>query len=615
MKRIVIIALMSVFAMLGVLPANAQIDDMYRDYREVYRDTILVTDKKEVTVSGDKYTDPYQVVSNPLRQNWFVFATGGAHTFMGDYSGYGPFSGTLSPDYSLGFGKWFMPWLGVKLEFIHSNSRGYTAYPTAHYGYGDWIQPDNGKPGYRRMKTSWMDFGGSAIFNLTRLWGGYEGNNSRENMGQWLLATGLGAVHHLGYNHSYGSDNELSAHLELQYSRFFTPRKNLSLDFKARGLFYQTNFDLEYGQADYAARHVDMNLGLNIGLTWYLGKKGSNGWRNSGSTVYRNEYRETKIPILKVKETEVIKEKTVSSGIITFYVFFPNNYSGRDDAPIVESSEVNAIDYLAGGIYTQKRFADSDAAARQLEEGRFPGKLKAVDVPTETANRDLAMYGVPRGYEMEKERPMSLSLDPRDLAAFGDSAGFYYAPINDGSHLWKYRIDNATHGQNLVSNENYEETATFGLNSHQGLNTVRSFMEVNANDELISFADMYAALTSNEGFISNYTDAATVEKVRDILDRGVILLLQADGLATSQDNYSGKDAVRVGLERNSALAENRTNTILKWLMADPSMQDVRSQSFIFSNRGEISKVEDASVRGLNAKLNRCVRVRIRYMIK
>ena len=99
------------------------------------------------------------------------------------------------------------------------------------------------------------------------------------------------------------------------------------------------------------------------------------------------------------------------------------------------------------------------------------------------------------------------------------------------------------------------------------------------------------------------------------MDRGAILLIQAEGLATSQDNFTGKDAGRVGLERNMALADNRAGTVISWLTSDSRMKDARSQSFIFNNKGDIRTVNDASVRGLNAKLNRCVKVRIRYMVK
>ena len=610
MKRLLFAVFATVLVLSGLVPAHAQIDTLFRDYREVYRDTVLVVDTVRVYVEKEKPVDPFQVISNPFSQNWFIFGTGGAHTFRGDYSADGPFMGTVSPDVSIGFGKWFMPWLGLKVEFIASDSRGYTEYKTGHYGYGDWI---DGNPGYRKMKTGWLDLGGSAILNLTRLYYGYEGYGSKERMGQWLAAAGIGAVHHLGYDHAYGSDNELSAHLELQYSRFLSPKKNVSLDIKARGLFYQTNFDLEYGQANHAAKHVDMNLGLNVGLTWYLGKNGSNGWRRANTTVYRSDYRETQIPILKVKENE--KAGPVRSGAITFFVYFPNDYSGRNDAPQIADAKVNAIDYLAGGIFTQKQYADAERAAQRLGAGQSAASLAAVDLPTERADRDFRDFGIPRGYEMVKDSPVSLSLNPADMAAFGSKAGFYYAPINDGPHLWQYRIDDAALGQQLLSEENYRETTSFGLNSHQGLGLVSQYMDIDEGDELVSFADVYAALSSNKGYISQFTDAGTVAHIREILDNGVITVIQTEGVATSQDNYSGQDAAQVGQERNSALAQNRAATVIGWLTADPMLSHVRSQSYIFGNPGEIRTVNDTSTRGINAKVNRCVKVRIRYMMQ
>ncbi|MGX8708304.1 MAG: hypothetical protein ACSW72_06075, partial [Bacteroidales bacterium] len=122
---------------MAALPMQAQIDDKYKDYREVYRDTVTMAPQEYVFLQKDTLVDPYRVVTNRFGKNWFVFATGGAHTFRGDYSNLGPFKGTISPDWSVGVGKWFMPWVALKAEFIQSNSRGYTAYQTGHYGYQD----------------------------------------------------------------------------------------------------------------------------------------------------------------------------------------------------------------------------------------------------------------------------------------------------------------------------------------------------------------------------------------------------------------------------------------------------------------------------------------------
>ena len=604
-----------VFVLVGVmaaLPMQAQIDDKYKDYREVYRDTVTMDPLDYVLLQKDTLVDPYRVVTNSFGKNWFVFGTGGAHTFRGDYSNLGPFKGTISPDWSIGFGKWFMPWLALKVEFLQSNSRGYTAYKTGHYGYEDVAGKD-----YRLMKTPWWDHGASAMLNLTRIYYGYEGYGSREHMNQWMLNGGIGGVHHMGYNHAYGSDNELSGHVELQYSRFFTPEKRVSLDIKARALVYQTNFDLEYGQVDAAAHKFDTNLGLHVGFTVYLGKKGTTGWNRVMTTVYRDTYREREIKVMKVKEEEALieREKPIRNGTLTFFVFYPNNYSGRNDAPQISTSSVNAIDYLAGGIFTQKQYADADKVAARILAGQSLNGLTTIDLPTERADRDFAVNYVPRGYEMLEGTPISLSLDYDTMNEFREKSGYYYAPIFDGMNVWKYRIDDATLGQHLLSSANYQETNSYGLNAHAGLGTVTRFMEVGEDDELVSFADVYAALNSNEGYVSQFTDEAAVAHVRKILNKGIVVLIQVEGLATSQDNYSGADANRVGTERNAALAENRANTVISWLTGHKELKDVKSQIYLVNNQDGIRTVNDPSTRGLNAKLNRCVKVRIRYMIQ
>ena len=128
-------------------------EDKYKDYREVYRDTTDYVAPTELGIKKDTIVDPLRVVTNKFGKNWFIFATGGLHTYRGDYSTMGKFSGTLSPDWSIGIGKWFTPGIGLKVEFIRSNSRGYTGYTTGHYGYGDVLYKEDGTP-YWKMKTS-----------------------------------------------------------------------------------------------------------------------------------------------------------------------------------------------------------------------------------------------------------------------------------------------------------------------------------------------------------------------------------------------------------------------------------------------------------------------------
>lgn len=606
MKKIHSLAALSIAAMFSTT-AMAQVDK-YKDYREVYRDTVDVVAPTYTRVVRDTVFNGQHIMTNGFLDNWFVFATGGVHTFFGDYSNYGAFSGTLSPDFGIGIGKWVTPGFGFKAEFIRSNSRGYTN-PGYGYRYGDIMTNAKGQQ-YRKMKTNWWDLSINGMFNLTRLIYGYEGYNSPRLKNQIMMNFGIGGVHHMGLQGT-GSDNEWSGHAELQYSRFFTKRKNFSFDVKARALVYQTNFDLEYGIRDKAANKFDANVGLDLGFTYYFGSKHRNTWAQTGATIYERDYRERKIEVVKVKEGAA----PVKYNTMTFYVFYPNNYSGRNDAPIVANAPVNAIDYLAGGLYTQKKFSDNAAVTARLNRGANTNGLAFVDIPTEPANKDFTVNYVPRGYEMSNQA-LSLSLQPDEMISFQRRAGYFYAPIFDGNNAWQYRIDNETWKQRLASEDNYKETNSYQLNAHAGLGTIRQYLKVDNGDEFVSFADVYAAMTSNNGYIAKYADASTVAHIKNILENGTITMIQAEGLATSQDNYSGADAAQVGLQRNNALSQNRANTVITWLKSKERLQQVASQIFLVNSLdGAVREVKDASTRGLNAKLNRCVKVRINYMLR
>lgn len=590
------------------------IEEALKSFQRIYSDSSEYVDDTRTEVTHENLA-PYQVVTNTFGKNWFAFATAGVHSFRGDYSSYGKFNGTLTPDFGIGIGKWFTPGVGLKIEFIRSDSEGYTGYTTGHYGYGPIMQRPDGTP-YRKMRTRWWDISGSVILNLSRLFLGYEGYNSPRLMNQFMFTAGIGGVHHMGYGHSHGSDNEWSGHLELQYSRFFTRAKRFSLDVKARGIFYQTNFDLEYGQADKAANKWDCNLGIDLGFTFYLDSKRSRGWKMSATHTYTRDYSERRYREVYVTGPE---PGTPEVSEIVFYVFYPNNYSGRSDAPTIEGGEVNAIDYLTGGIGTQKKYKDNFELSSNLLNHRDITRLNTLDIPTEPAWSDFSQLdsiNIPRGYEMG-EGPISLPLEEGPLMEFRKRTGYYYAPIYGDKHVWHYRIDDHTLDQKLISEDNYYETNTFGLNAKHGLPIVREYFGAPKEELVVSLADMYAALTRNEGHISDHADSLTVANILDILNSSIVTNVQVEGLATSQDNYTGANAAEVGRQRNVALSENRAQTVINWLKGFHYFSR-NPHTFYVLNRFDsqkmthpgIGRVDDPSTRGLNAKLNRCVKVRI-----
>ena len=215
----------------------------------------------------------HQVISNFWDDNWFVFGNAGINAFWGDY-GIGDLSTRLTPQFNIGFGKWFMPGFGAKVQFAGFRSKENKSVEVHNLNdntYFEWdVYP------YWNKKIKWWDLSVNMMFNLSRLIKGYEGIGSEKLMNQFIASVGIGATHHLGIKK--GSSNHWSGHLELQYSRFFSPKKNFSLDATLRGIFYSTEFDL------ISRQYFDENISLNLGFTYYFKDR---GWKR---TVLNNTY-------------------------------------------------------------------------------------------------------------------------------------------------------------------------------------------------------------------------------------------------------------------------------------------------------------------------------------
>jgi len=562
----------------------------------VVSDTLV----SEEVVQPQPTDDEYRIVTNRFWDNWFILGDFGGHAYAGDYGSVGDFNGLLSPDFNVGIGKWFTPGIGAKIQFGLSNSKGYSKEETC-FTYGDPMTASDGSL-YWKSKNKWWDLNINAMFNLSRLIKGYEGKESDRLMNQFIASVGIGALHHRDID---AQRNEWSGHFELQYSRFFNKKKNISLDVKAHAILYQTNFDgITLKANGENSKWWDSNIGLSVGVTYYFKKRHWDRCVPCQSPVYINN---TYMPAPVVQECPEYKT-------LEFYVFFPNNYSGRDDAPIVADAPVNAIDYLASGIFTQKGFKNAEAVDRLLASGGSLVSLATVDIATEKANLCKPAEGVARGYEMSSD-PISLPMDAGSMRAFEEKMDYYYAPIYEGGKTWYYRVDKETTTQSLLSDDNYRESTSYGLNAHRGLDMVKKNMKTSADASLYSFADVYAAIEGNGGYVAQAADEATVKELNDILQKGRILYVQAEGLATSQDNYVGENAENIGLERNKTLAYNRAYTVIKWLRGNAMFKNVSNNDFsINALTDPIVTVNDKSTQGLNAKLNRCVKVRIHCVI-
>ena len=561
--------------------------------QEIIKSDTVRCESCEVISQGQPTDDRYRVVTNRFWDNWFVLGNVGAHAFFGDYGTLGGLSDKISPNFSIGFGKWFTPGIGAKVQFGMSDSKGFSKEENC-FTYGETLHTEDGTP-YWRNKMVWSNFNVNAMFNLSRLFRGYEGKISDELMNQFILSAGIGAVHQRKIK---AQRNEWSGHLELQYSRFFDKEKKFSLDLKAQGMFCQTNFDRIVNKKNgEKSSWWDVNTGFSVGFTYYFKKRHWDRCLPGAAPVYN------------INQTIVMPEnKCPEYGTMVFYVFFPNNYSGRDDAPTNVDATVNAIDYLASGFHTQTKFDNADAVAKHLGMNQSLARLRTSDI---SVDEDAVMGS---GYEMS-DTPISLHMHADSMKVFKEKNGYYYSPIYQGANVWNYRVDRATASQRLLKEENYKDNQSYSLNARGGMDIVKKNMNPDADAELFSFADVYGAIENREGHVAQVSDDAAVQKIQEIFTQGNVLYVVAEGYATSQDNFIGEDAENVGLERNKTLAYNRAFTVVNWLKGNEKLKNIPDYAYsVNALVNPIIHVKDESVLGLTPKLSRCVKVRIHYVI-
>ena len=233
----------------------------------VEQKTVVDTLVEKVVVVGNDQ----QVITNLLKDNWFVLADVGINAFWGDCT-VGNIFTRLTPQFNVGFGKWFVPGFGAKMQFTGFASQEYKSVETVNTRNSETYYDDNGNP-YWNEHIKWWDINVDLMFNLSRMILGYEGIESSKRKNQFIASIGLGATHH--YDIPLVS-NVVSGHVELQYSRFFFDKKALSLDVRMRGIFYGTDFDRVNN------RRFDENVSLNVGLTYHFKKR---GWERTVSNV------------------------------------------------------------------------------------------------------------------------------------------------------------------------------------------------------------------------------------------------------------------------------------------------------------------------------------------
>ena len=343
--------------------------------------------------------------------------------------------------------------------------------------------------------------------------------------------------------------------------------------------------------------------------------------------------KEEKVDVLTPEPQEV---PTPTSQKIVCVLYYPNNYSGRDDR-----SDNNAIKYLMNGVGTNK-YVDSgntvvDSGNTVVDSGN------TVDMPFDTT-QVVKVNGVQvGGYEMRIKIPLDYGVDKalandydkvvktytditsreKKAQLLTDSSGntisahiggsFYTLAkqVYDGApslamakqspvpeswyrQRWYYRVDKNTvqqvlngywtsGGTKYTPRENYIDSKSFGLNSVQGFEYPLSNSELKQafgldedNVTLVSFADMYVALTNDRSkdVLKGCYNPNTVKIIQDVLakkDGGYkIQNVRCNGHASKQARNASQ---KVNKTRNTSLAQNRAATLMKWFKEAAKISD------------------------------------------
>lgn len=328
---------------------------------------------------------------------------------------------------------------------------------------------------------------------------------------------------------------------------------------------------------------------------------------------------------------------------IQVLLFYPNNYSGKDDG-----GTVNPIHYLMNGIGTQRRVnevtKDANDFAADIQHsvycsvgsgyGGYEMGSKGISVATDVlqANHNIIKTTFADLETAERKAQYLTKGDGTKINAWydggepvfgattlakivGDRAmgleSAYGNNLTGKDHLWYrkryyYRVDKAYENQDFSNSDSYLDTNSFKLNStgYASVRNVKEFEIENESDtfNLVSFSDLFAALESSNKVVPNTDKSKEIKKILTDKDRYEITGLKYFGHAS----YQGRK------NSNNDLAKNRANTLKKWLEGFDVFKGVKAEQPIIKNQSEKPVINVGGNSEINTKLWRSASVIIEY---
>lgn len=295
---------------------------------------------------------------------------------------------------------------------------------------------------------------------------------------------------------------------------------------------------------------------------------------------------------------------------LSFYVFYPNNYSGYFDRG--SDSKVDPISYLLCGNGSQWKCNINNVKQSEV----LPISFKDLS----TTNEQF----LGKGYEMQDSRSdvKQQNTDNNFIIGTGPKKGYgKNSYIQNNDKRWYYRIDgeyvngityNATKncfGQTLATSKSYQDERSYGLNWN--VETVKTYMEETNNENLYSLAEVACALASdvNANVIKRNAslDEERINKLKEYFNKeGDYKVIEIKGIGYSNSHGSNSET-STNQQRNEFLAIERCSTVFEWFKSNYGEVTEGTKEHVDGKA--VTKGENAS--GQTAKMWRSAKITLK----
>lgn len=334
-------------------------------------------------------------------------------------------------------------------------------------------------------------------------------------------------------------------------------------------------------------------------------------------TPLTDEYTEPTYKTVTEKEKQLPperEEKEIPEEVryVSFYVFFPNNYSGVYDTI---GSNVEAIAYLLNGVNSQKKKNDSfeeDVSIKFDNLYEFDGigyEMSSSGITDSNSDSTGCIFGTKNTWNNIMSKNVKTYPINKNKQWWYRIDGEYKIPKNNGD------VYKNTYDQTLVSQSNYKDNTGYSLNSDAEV--VKQVFNDTNNENIYSLREIAAALSNNNNikdFLTGYKDDERVNKLIELFNNKDMKVSKISGVGFS-NSHGNNTSINVNKKRNITLARERVNTVINWLkyVDNEKYKDVVSNVDITSTSYDDSKAiktNDAS--SIEAKKYRSAKITIEF---